>query len=110
MTKHEFLSYALRVNLLPYLDAGYGYRRLAKCFAIPEETAKTVVAIYQRGDRTYFESPVRLRRRYDLAYQLETVERFLSSGQALKTFARAQGLSHATLSGWIARYREGRLT
>ena len=98
----------LRRSILNYLEAGHGYKKIAKDFGINVYTAKYIRDIYRRGDFSYFDG-VDTRTKYDDSEKLAIVRRFLDSGMELKTFAREAGLYPRTFREWFQKYHEGPL-
>ena len=95
----------LRRSILKYLEAGHGYKKIAKDFGISVYTAKYIRDIYRRGDFSYFDG-VDTRTRYDDSEKLAIVHLFLNSGMELKTFAREEGINPNSLRNWVRKYQE----
>lgn len=110
MAQRKYLSIKLRKNILRLLEAGYGYRSIAKYFSINLYTAKTIRDIWKRGDLGYFGAKYKLQKHYyPIEFKIEKVEEYLASGKPLKTYCREKYLCHATFRGWVRRYQSGQL-
>ena len=95
----------LRKSILEYLEAGYGYKAIAKDFGISVYSAKYIRDIYRRGDLAYFDG-VDSHTKRDDSEKLAIVRRFLDSGVELKTFAREEGVNRNSLRNWVRKYQE----
>ena len=110
MTHRDFLSKELRKNILLLLDAGHGYRSIARYFSLSRETTKTIRDIWRRGDLGYFEEEKkRPKHFYPIEFKMTMVKNYLASGKPLKTFCRENQISPATVRGWVKRYEQNRL-
>ena len=105
MRKNSF-DIELRKSILKYLEAGHGYKKIAKDFNINVYTAKYIRDIYRRGDLSYFEGNDTFKYK-DGNEKLAIVRRYLDSGLPLKTFAREEGLNPQNLRNWFEKYHEG---
>ena len=95
----------LRKSILEYLEAGHGYKTIAKDFGISVYSAKYIRDIYRRGDLAYFDG-VDSHTKRDDSEKLAIVRRFLDSGVELKTFAREEGVNRNSLRNWVRKYQE----
>ena len=110
MPHREFLSRELRKNILLLLDAGHGYRSIARYFSLSRETTKTIRDIWRRGDLGYFGEDTKLTKHYyPNEFKVAMVKNYLASGKPLKTFCRENQISHATLRCWLKRYEQNLL-
>ena len=96
---------ALRQRILKYLEAGHGYKTIARDLGISVYSAKHIRDLYRRGNLDYFNG-VDKQTQYDDYERLAVIHQFLESGLPLKTFARESCMNRNTLRNWVRKYRE----
>lgn len=108
--KKHFLSLQMRSSILQMLEAGYGYRSIARFFHLSIYTVRNIADIYKRGELRYFGvDTIHYKHSYSLQFKIETVEKYLRSGMPLKTFARENGVCPNTLRVWVNKSKKGEL-